>query len=609
MKDTFDAIKTYEKYFILKSKVAKKAAQQAVKTEDDDKLVIMLKGLCQHLIQNELTETATVADLLLNFLRHSGYGELALSSRQQAVFAYTDAMTLQLMNQCRISKEMAFKVVLLKVHYAMQLLASPNEVSAAAKLLRSYTELLLKAVIGWNEHAGKRADLLLQSITLNYKQLVSLYPLTPEKIEPQYQALLDIIKQYSQQSQIIEQRITQNLNRRVLSGEADQEIELLFDQYLAGNTVPTALLVLLERFWRKYLHTVYLRDGKDSEPWKQATKLTNKLIRAWRKDSTVDLASRCKVLESLQPLFNQLHLAEDSFKLAIRAIESSVQEDVDWITVDKKQFVQLDSFNKQFSHLHDALKRLRVGDWVLFEKQGQKIRGKLLYKNLIQDKFVFSNLSGQEVLDITGEKLSKRLDSKKVIVLTGQLSSELADRLVGIKARTKYENLKATIEHRKNQIALRKQQQAAQQQLESEQIEAQRKQQELEQQRQLEEQKRMQQQQQQELEKELERQRREEQYQQELAALQKISSGAWVEFIDDEGKVTLNKLSFVLNSSGKLVFVNEIGMKTRESSREQLAQDIVDGRANIHAWGNQFESRLESLVVGQKQEIIDRKRI
>jgi len=608
MKDVLDCISLFARYFELKRRVTKRIVAEEVKQEPDERLVVMLKGLSQSLLhKDDIENSACIENMLHEFLTSSGYGCLELSTHQTAILAYADSMSAHLIKQCKVSRHLMYKIALIKISYAMLLLSEDGAQNESLLQLRRYTELILRALIGWNDHSGKRSVQLFQSINVNYKQLVSLFPLSPDKIQHQYESLIDIIKQYQKQSLLLEQRITQGLNRRVLSGEADQEIEQIFNQLLSGKSFPKSLLILLEKYWRKYLHTVFLRDGINSDVWEQASKLTSKLARAWHQESSVEQASRHKLLQELLPLLSKLHLAEDSVKVLLTELTELNPDTTEWIYIDKKDFVKLEAFKAQSQALIDEVKRLRVGDWILFEKDGQRIRAKLLYKNLLQDRYVFANLSGQEVLDCTGIKLSQRLQKNNLVILLGQVSCDFADQQVLVYAENKIQQLTSAIEQKKAEIELKKQHQEKEKQDEKQRIEKMRKAAEEKQRQLMEEQERIKREQQAALQQKIAEQQRAKQIEEQTQLLQHITAGAWIEFIDEQGNVSLNKISFILKSTGKLVFANELGMKTRECSRDQLALEIVDGRANINDWGSQFENRLESLVVGQKEEINERK--
>ena len=82
-------------------------------------------------------------------------------------------------------------------------------------------------------------------------------------------------------------------------------------------------------------------------------------------------------------------------------------------------------------------------------------------------------------------------------------------------------------------------------------------------------------------------------------AIDKLQLGAWVEF--RAHKETKQKLTLKLPSSDKYLFTDRLGRKVGEYKLAQLIQEFAEGNLQIVSTGEQFDSKLESIVRGQRR--------
>ncbi len=78
----------------------------------------------------------------------------------------------------------------------------------------------------------------------------------------------------------------------------------------------------------------------------------------------------------------------------------------------------------------------------------------------------------------------------------------------------------------------------------------------------------------------------------------KMRTGAWVEFAHDNAANSRAKLAAIIKSTGKYIFVNRVGMKVAEKSRLSLATDLWKKKILVLEGGLLFDSALE-LVINQ----------
>lgn len=83
-----------------------------------------------------------------------------------------------------------------------------------------------------------------------------------------------------------------------------------------------------------------------------------------------------------------------------------------------------------------------------------------------------------------------------------------------------------------------------------------------------------------------------------LVLADQMRSGAWVEFVNEDGAVSRAKLAAIIKSTGKYIFVNRAGVKIAEKSRVSLAVALREKKIRVLEGGLLFDAALES-VIGQ----------
>ena len=81
-----------------------------------------------------------------------------------------------------------------------------------------------------------------------------------------------------------------------------------------------------------------------------------------------------------------------------------------------------------------------------------------------------------------------------------------------------------------------------------------------------------------------------------LAAVDKLRLGSWVEIREDDEFTLRCKLTAIIESTGKYIFVNRTGMKVLERSRTQLALEFRDGHVRVLDDTLLFDRALDSVV-------------
>lgn len=87
-----------------------------------------------------------------------------------------------------------------------------------------------------------------------------------------------------------------------------------------------------------------------------------------------------------------------------------------------------------------------------------------------------------------------------------------------------------------------------------------------------------------------------------LARVEALRAGCWVEFRDDDQRVTRCRLAAVLKTTGKYIFVSRAGIKVAEETAASLALILDQGGVTFLDDGQLFDRALES-VIGNLREM------
>lgn len=270
---------------------------------------------------------------------------------------------------------------------------------------------------------------------------------------------------------------------------------------------------------------------------------------------------------------------------------------------------------------------LQPGDWILFDNDNQHIlRCKLALKNSAADQFLFVDYSGKKVMTKSSKEvalclstgLAKPLKVRPPEAIIIELTHSLLKHAEQVRVQQQAQVQQA--QHAAEQKRLAEQALAAsQQQQKQAQMEAQlaarkaaaRK--AMAEARALAEEKvrraqaqlaaqEAQELLQQQLQQDAQSAAVQAQHQEALALTHELHVGAWLELHIDNQPVR-SKLSVIIGATGKYIFVDQVGRKLAEYSREQLAKVLAEGSARIISKGDKFEDQLAKVIRGLRKDI------
>jgi len=273
--------------------------------------------------------------------------------------------------------------------------------------------------------------------------------------------------------------------------------------------------------------------------------------------------------------------------------------------------------------LHEESNALKQGDWILFENDNhQLLRCKLALKNNSVDQLLFVDYSGKKVMIKSSKDLALCISTR----IAKPLKIRTPEMVIAERLQIFLDHAETLREQHKQAQALANEKRLK---VEQEKITEAAKQQEL-QQAQMEEQLaarkaaarkamaearalaehriRREEEQKQELERLREQEviarakEEEAHYKAAVTLASELHVGAWLELHINDLPVR-SKLSVIISSTGKYIFVDQVGRKLAEHTREQLAQLLAIGKAKVISKGDKFEDQLAKVIRGLRKDI------
>lgn len=88
-----------------------------------------------------------------------------------------------------------------------------------------------------------------------------------------------------------------------------------------------------------------------------------------------------------------------------------------------------------------------------------------------------------------------------------------------------------------------------------------------------------------------------------LTLIDNLNVGAWIEVNDNQHSALRCKLSVIISSTGKYIFVDQVGRKAAEYQRERLIEQINAGQITVISKGDKFEDQLVKVIRGLRKDI------
>lgn len=344
------------------------------------------------------------------------------------------------------------------------------ETHAARRLLNA----LAKAGIGWSsrESGGDALYAKIEEVVFRIlNEFIDDLSIFEELLE-EFEAFFE---QQQKREETVDKRTRETEEGKARAELARAMVQQTINRRLTGRQLPLVVVKLLQDAWRNVLYMHCLKEGTDSEVWKQAVKVVDALVWSvqpqpgaeWQnrlKDVAPKLANSIKkglaavnfdqlATETMLRELMQVHLGmlkgQDTPMVSVldsRAAEASAPGQVsakDVSTADaavvasvvmpetppvEPEKTELPSDDKHVL----MVSHLNVGSWVEFIDQDKQDRHKLVARIRSVDKLIFANRRGIKVSEMTGNKLAMDMSLGRArVVESGEFIDRALESVIG----------------------------------------------------------------------------------------------------------------------------------------------------------------------------------
>lgn len=334
---------------------------------------------------------------------------------------------------------------------------------------RKLLNLLAKAGMSWDEN-NKSSDAL-------YKKVEEIVFVVLNEFRDDlnlFERLLADFDEFYQQQvarlAAMDARTREAEENRARAEAAKTVVQQALNRRLNGLKLPFSIVRLLQEGWRHVLYLAALKEGIESEPWKQAVKVVDaliwsmlppagdvqwidrlkavspKLLNSLRKglmsvnfdahQLEVLLAEIVKshneiisginapLVEILDPTeaANKSRVGEETVVSIEQAISSPTQKEVRAVALPVAEVSTIytgETLPPTDSNVI-AVRRMAVGTWVEFLQSEGAIRHRLVAKIHSSEKLIFANKRGIKAAELSMMQLAIELSKQRAIILTEQ---------------------------------------------------------------------------------------------------------------------------------------------------------------------------------------------
>jgi len=300
---------------------------------------------------------------------------------------------------------------------------------------------LARAVVGWVDDGDRtpqslygRVEAVVTRVLTDFVDDVTLFDVLDKEFT-------SIQEREGRSAQVAEERMTQVTRGQEHLRVARRRVEEVIKECLGDlEGLPEPATELLNEPWRDVLLLAYLREGEESETWCQAVEVAHRLV--WSVTPKVEQQDRQELLKVIPDLLRRMreglaNISYDQHKAAtlfkelqachIGALRGKLPEQA---PITRPVLHEIEEERRpapmQDSFYHQA-RGLAVGQWLEWEQDGRRLRGKLAWKSDITGSQVFVNRKGLKNAEMTVDSLAGLLREGKASVLE-DAAAPLMDR-------------------------------------------------------------------------------------------------------------------------------------------------------------------------------------
>jgi hypothetical protein len=315
-----------------------------------------------------------------------------------------------LKNHCELSSEGYAVVGCLEPGLVKTCLEQGSSLAHANHPIKKFLELVVNLCRCFDSQSGHRAEALMDAARRIVIDTVGRNSSSEAVYYDATHRLARALGQHNTKGRILEKRVVETEYARLQSTEANALIKKATLEAVSGKLLPDMFFQFLHEIWEKYLYVTYLREGPESDAWKQG--LADAKNMAWclaTSDRSALFVSQQRVFDTLKRVraaVDTIHinghrdLANSFFDLfhsvyvkKILGTNSNTPDPVEKRSAPEASPPVSERSETQ-SRANPAILSLKNGNWCLYAKNGLTTRHKLIEINNDQSYLLFCNLSG-----------------------------------------------------------------------------------------------------------------------------------------------------------------------------------------------------------------------
>ncbi len=302
---------------------------------------------------------------------------------------------------------------------------------------RQLLNTLARAAIAWTDDGDRsecsaygQIESAVMRILSDYQDDIGVF----EQVNAQFQ---DYLAREQRNAEVAEQRLAQAREGQESLQQARQQVEQtlgsMFDECVAPDCqIPDVVRHLIEAGWRDVMLLALLREGEDSEAWRQAVSLARQLI--WSVQPKREAAERQRLLKAIPELLKQLreglnNISFDQHRSAILFKELQIchiaalrGSRIDPVAESEPapraepapeappRVSEAPEAPAEPDPYQDQAAGLAVGTWLQWTTEdGKAVRGKLSWRSQLNGNCVFVDRRGMKLAEMDLDELAGRL--------------------------------------------------------------------------------------------------------------------------------------------------------------------------------------------------------
>ncbi len=439
---------------IMPQNIAPSAVVQPVATPD---LVALLSQIQQHqpkaaLKEDDSTPSVTeVRESIRDNLRSDQESVEAIKQADEDVINLVSMLFDFILDDDDLPTAMKALIGRLQIPLLKVAILDKSFFNAESHPARRLLNTLAKAGIGWSQR-DPGGDVLYSKIEEVVFRILNEFIDDLDLFSELLQEFTAFFEQQQKREEAVDKRTRDAEEGRARADLARAMVQQTLNRRLTGRQLPVVAVKILQEAWRNVLYLACLREGTESESWKQAVKVVDALIwsvspqpgaewLARLRDVSPKLMNSLKrglasanydalMTESLLRELTQVHLeliaGEEMRTVSVldpkaaaakpavgmveaHAVAATKPEEVQAIVLPTAEPAgpaqPLEALPGDDENVV-TVSRLNVGSWVEFMESDRRDRHKLVARIRSVDKLIFANRRGIKVAEMTGMKLA-----------------------------------------------------------------------------------------------------------------------------------------------------------------------------------------------------------